>query len=360
MAFGISGLKVYTQEQQKISRWELAFNLITLTASPSFGIASLAALIAGRNLIEEAIKNPQKAEPPKSEDHILIPVDLNSGAGGDYIYLAFNRGEKDLITDLIVIEGQNKEVPSGYEKIDTDLNINVGKSSAYLYFCYNKNDGDPITDIVFQVRDNGNPPKILPGNYQLIDQDLNKGADKASGKKTPYIYAYIRKEQFSPTIDIATSRISDEMIKDPGKEYEISRVQIESNKSLVRLQKLGVESRKIPAGSDFTIERESKQGASKTDIESFAKELKVEVGAEIKGLSLGISKTLGWTKTTQLEIKEEETTKTTYKPPIVNYETTLMFYQALDILRIVEISSGNKVKELITKLPIITEKIIKG
>ncbi|MEO7425582.1 MAG: hypothetical protein ABI036_10375 [Fibrobacteria bacterium] len=69
--------------------------------------------------------------------------DLNSGAGGQYIYLMRNQTqfyrykqpamEGNLLTGIGVISGaSNVAVPSGWKKINVDLNATVGGS--YVYF----------------------------------------------------------------------------------------------------------------------------------------------------------------------------------------------------------------------------------
>jgi hypothetical protein len=92
------------------------------------------------------------------------------------------------ITDLMVLEGKNAEAPSGWTKIDKDLNAGAG--GAYLYFAYEEGDDldRALRKITFLDR---NEP--VPHGYTRIDVDLNKGAHGE------YIYAaFTRERRVSP------------------------------------------------------------------------------------------------------------------------------------------------------------------
>lgn len=123
-----------------------------------------------------------------------INVDLNDGAGGKYIYLCYKTEERasyksgDYISEITAVTGdRNTPAPAGYEKIDVDLNMDAGGD--YVYLCYQKNDGEPITDIEVMSTNDKNAKKHIPNEYTLCDVDLNKGA---GGK---YIYLYYKKEE---------------------------------------------------------------------------------------------------------------------------------------------------------------------
>lgn len=133
-----------------------------------------------------------------------IPVDLNRGAGGEYIWLCFKREElnfNDLasgvsmrtgIVDIIVLHGDSENVacPPGYIKIDKDLN--KGAKGAFIYFAYKA--GTPeqckllgITDVI--IIDEGIINNTLIHKYKefiIKDYDLNKGA------KGAYLYLAYR------------------------------------------------------------------------------------------------------------------------------------------------------------------------
>jgi hypothetical protein len=107
-----------------------------------------------------------------------VDVDLNQGAGGDFIYLCYAKGVGAPITGLIVTVGKDS-VPGeeGYTKIDVDLNRGAGGNFIWLW--YTK---DPacatIRDVHVQA-DQGPPP----AGYTKIDVDLNRDAGGA------FIYA---------------------------------------------------------------------------------------------------------------------------------------------------------------------------
>ena len=87
---------------------------------------------------------------PADFGYTKIPVDLNQGAGGDFIYLTFKRESSGTpITDLkVVYAGERHKVlvPRGYERIDVDLNKGAG--GEYIYLCKTYAPGlRPITDL---------------------------------------------------------------------------------------------------------------------------------------------------------------------------------------------------------------------
>ncbi|MFD7136769.1 hypothetical protein [Streptomyces sp. NPDC059894] len=112
-----------------------------------------------------------------------IDVDLNEGAGGEYLYFAYERDGADRpITDIYFLIGQGQPTPPGYEKIDTDLNKGAG--GAYIYATFTRTVGDPIEDLA--VISSNDPSANPPNGFKRIDVDLNMGA---GGK---YIYLCYR------------------------------------------------------------------------------------------------------------------------------------------------------------------------
>ncbi len=71
-----------------------------------------------------------------------IPVDLNKGAGGDYLYLCYKKEEATAgIIDILVLhdkkaDGKGTECPAGYEKIGADLNKKAG--GEFIFLAYKK------------------------------------------------------------------------------------------------------------------------------------------------------------------------------------------------------------------------------
>lgn len=110
-----------------------------------------------------------------------IDVDLNMGAGGNYIYACVKRGGNadNAITGLAVVEGKKASAPAGFEKIDVDLNEKAG--GKYLYLCKKRGGGGKaLEDVTAVYGDNANVD--VPSGYTKLDRDLN---EKAGGK---YIY----------------------------------------------------------------------------------------------------------------------------------------------------------------------------
>lgn len=64
-----------------------------------------------------------------------IPLDLNTGAGGKYVFLSVKRG-LPVIQSVGVISGDNDGIkpPFGWEKLKQD--VNQGAGGSYIYICY--------------------------------------------------------------------------------------------------------------------------------------------------------------------------------------------------------------------------------
>lgn len=73
----------------------------------------------------------------QKEGYILINKDLNKGAGGDFIYAGYKRGEdkKKPITDLRVTYGNDRSPEKdGFSRINVDLNSGAGGKFTYLWY----------------------------------------------------------------------------------------------------------------------------------------------------------------------------------------------------------------------------------
>ena len=124
-----------------------------------------------------------------------IPTDLNSGAGGEYIYLAYTK-DPSMGTPITAIQCAASShhhdkacIPPGYTKVDGDLNREAGGKYIYMSFIKDSS-AQPITDIDVIV---GTERLIWPKkNFIRINQDCNQGA---GGK---YVYIVYTK---SVTID---------------------------------------------------------------------------------------------------------------------------------------------------------------
>ncbi|MFJ8692631.1 hypothetical protein [Streptomyces roseolilacinus] len=102
-----------------------------------------------------------------------IPKDLNEGAGGEYLYFAYEEGPADrAITDVYFLLGENQPTPKDYEKIDVDLN--KGARGEYIYATFTRKEGTPIQELAVVSSDD--PSINPPDRFKRIDVDLNKGA----------------------------------------------------------------------------------------------------------------------------------------------------------------------------------------
>lgn len=103
-----------------------------------------------------------------------IDVDLNKGAGGEYIYLCYRMEDnpREAVDDIIILTGKNPRVPQGYTLRNVDLNKGAG--GEYLYLCFRqKLAGDSsVCDISVIEGKNAEGKQ----DYVTIPIDLNKGA----------------------------------------------------------------------------------------------------------------------------------------------------------------------------------------
>ena len=140
----------------------------------------------------------------------FVDTDLNDGAGGDYVYMAYKRVEKakDALRDMVVYEGKKFEPTrtitidgkSAKFKLvaDIDLNKDAGGKYLYLYTTDSKYAGNPIMNLSVK-KDSASysvkcgveqvPVRRADGN-QYTDEyiDLNKSA---GGK---YLYLMMARE----------------------------------------------------------------------------------------------------------------------------------------------------------------------
>lgn len=88
-------------------------------------------------------KNEEDAMKLKPEGFTMHPLDLNKGAGGDYIYLCYKEGEYDaqkIVKNIVVVGGNSEfiEAPVGYEKDGYNLNRNTRTKGEYIYLCFKR------------------------------------------------------------------------------------------------------------------------------------------------------------------------------------------------------------------------------
>jgi hypothetical protein len=89
------------------------------------------------------------------------------------LLLATPAHAQEAISELTVINGGSSSIqpPAGYTKINVDLNQGAGGD--YIYLCYKKGVGAPITGIAVTINDN---PPPSDAEYTRIDVDLNRGS----------------------------------------------------------------------------------------------------------------------------------------------------------------------------------------
>ena len=226
---------------------------------------------------------------------VKIPLDLNLGAGGDYIYLCYRRGNGDPITGIQVLVNTNNP-PPGYTLLPNDLNRNA--RGAYLYLCYTKDPARgtdpsglrrPIVDLAVQTWKGDSawqpPPVDFSGTaYDRIDVDLNKGRSDA-----PYIYLSALYGQPS-TVPGLENGITQEMVNsfknDPHYQgYEVARAQVAADRMLVLRVRLSRDYETTFSGAlglDTTFE--SSEGVEVTEAASVVTEWNAKLSSK---LSLG-------------------------------------------------------------------------
>ena len=118
-----------------------------------------------------------------------IDKDLNAGAGGDYLYFAYEQGENRdrAITHIKFIVGKDQPTPNEYTKIDVDLNQGAG--GKYIYAAYTREPKIPKVDgldyspiVALDVSVTKGPDPDFPDDWSWVGQDLNEGA------KGKYVY----------------------------------------------------------------------------------------------------------------------------------------------------------------------------
>ncbi len=104
-----------------------------------------------------------------------IPVDVNGGAKGEYIYICYRDGKTEPgITMVNILQGKDAKPEPDWYKDDTDLN--KGAHGEYLYLTWTMQTccGDPIRHIIVIEGDKSDIQP--PTGYTKVNVDLNKDA----------------------------------------------------------------------------------------------------------------------------------------------------------------------------------------
>ncbi|CAH0533246.1 hypothetical protein VST7929_01110 [Vibrio stylophorae] len=118
------------------------------------------------------------------EGYQLIPVNLNEGVAGDFIYLCSHKAKfkpmdtglpRQCITDIVVVM-DNDDAPDGYVKIPVDLNrgTETGRRVNLCYLLEKYNAERAIKDVM--IISDHHPDIYAPHGYIRIADDLNAGA----------------------------------------------------------------------------------------------------------------------------------------------------------------------------------------
>ena len=103
-----------------------------------------------------------------------VDVDLNSGAGGDYIYVCYKKGVGAPITGLAITFGGHVPSPEyTWTKIDVDLNRHAG--GEFIFLWYTKDPACSTIGNIIILLDS----QATPDGYTKIPWDLNRGAGGA-------------------------------------------------------------------------------------------------------------------------------------------------------------------------------------
>ncbi|MEU8889109.1 hypothetical protein [Streptomyces sp. NPDC048442] len=116
-----------------------------------------------------------EGDQPVPQGWIKINKDLNAGAGGAFLYFAYElNGVYAPVTDVIFLLDQSAQVPPNYNKINVDLNKGAGGKYIYAAYTHDPDQGSPIQSFDVMISDDANvqPPKP----WVRVDTDLNMGA----------------------------------------------------------------------------------------------------------------------------------------------------------------------------------------
>ncbi|MFI6685673.1 hypothetical protein [Streptomyces sp. NPDC050485] len=112
--------------------------------------------------------------PPTPSGWKRIDVDVNDGAGGDYVHFVYEKraGEPPL-TDVVFV-GEDEAAPSGYLKIPVNVSSGTVGERLFAAITRDPDRGRPITAL--DVISGKEADMVPPPGYRKVEPDLNKGA----------------------------------------------------------------------------------------------------------------------------------------------------------------------------------------
>ena len=165
-----------TKTVVKITKLELVLQCSVLSSKCAFLLAVQNDIVMAA-ITKLLIVYGQDANPPNGYN--MIRADLNSGAGGEYLYLCYTTEPSagPPITAIQVTCTSDPSisgyVPTGYTKVAGDLNKGAG--GKYIYVCYvTGTSPGPVTGVDVLRSDS---PNVWPQkDWYRINQDCNEGA----------------------------------------------------------------------------------------------------------------------------------------------------------------------------------------
>lgn len=108
----------------------------------------------------------------------FYPVDINTGDGGKYLYIGYQRvagGQKVGKLSFLSFDKKQTSKPAGWDEwSDTDLNSGAGGKFIYMVWNLGGTNNLPIVDVQFVVTRNKTATRME--YWESINQDLNQGA----------------------------------------------------------------------------------------------------------------------------------------------------------------------------------------
>ena len=127
--------------------------------------------------------------PQDTETTIWSLQDLNAHHGGKYVYIGMHHepGQPPVTSiDFLIQSDEGPHTPDDWKSSDVDLNSGAGGMYIYLTWKTGEPRKEPIIGVMFVESWNGSPP-VYPG-WDVIPKDLCAGA---SGS---FIYAYYQRD----------------------------------------------------------------------------------------------------------------------------------------------------------------------